>query len=268
MFDPPAVATGPAWNGNAARPAPLGRARVARRSRVKVGSRRDGRTARPVPGQSSLPSWIIGSSSFVFRSTARTIVRSSTPSGLAATAVVAPWIARLVDRHGQARVALPATVIAVLGSLTLLLCVRHDAPDWTLFASYAATATTPNTGGMSRARWAHLLAGDPKGLHTANSFEQAADELCFMLGPVLAAFLCGALFPEAGTLVGAVLPVGQGRRPPTWPAQVLAAGRRDPAVVVMPPHGLTLEEVRYPPDDELPARAALTRTVRQLPAAD
>ncbi|MET9681288.1 MFS transporter [Streptomyces coeruleorubidus] len=128
-----------------------------------------------------------------------------TATGLAATAVVAPWTARLVDRHGQARVALPATVIAVLGSLALLLCVRHDAPDWTLFASYAATATTPNTGGMSRARWAYLLAGDTKALHTANSFEQAADELCFMLGPVLAAFLCGAFFPEAGTLVGAVL---------------------------------------------------------------
>ncbi|MER7402255.1 MFS transporter [Streptomyces sp. NPDC000070] len=128
-----------------------------------------------------------------------------TATGLAATAVVAPWTARLVDRHGQARVALPATVIAVLGSLALLLCVRHGAPDWTLFASYAATATTPNTGGMSRARWAYLLAGDAKALHTANSFEQAADEFCFMLGPVLAAFLCGVFFPEAGTLVGAVL---------------------------------------------------------------
>ncbi|MET9814229.1 MULTISPECIES: MFS transporter [unclassified Streptomyces] len=128
-----------------------------------------------------------------------------TATGLAATAVVAPWTARLVDRYGQARVALPATVIAVLGSLALLLCVRHDAPDWTLFASYAATATTPNTGGMSRARWAHLLAGDAKALHTANSFEQSVDELCFMLGPVLAAFLCGAFFPEAGTLAGAVL---------------------------------------------------------------
>ncbi|MFF6812038.1 MFS transporter [Streptomyces sp. NPDC012403] len=128
-----------------------------------------------------------------------------TATGLAATAVVAPWTARLVDRYGQARVALPATVFAVLGSLALLLCVRHGAPDWTLFASYAATATTPNTGGMSRARWAHLLKGDAEALHTANSFEQAADELCFMLGPVLAAFLCGTFFPEAGTLVGAVL---------------------------------------------------------------
>ncbi|MEV5338563.1 MFS transporter [Streptomyces sp. NPDC052676] len=128
-----------------------------------------------------------------------------TATGLAATALVAPWTARLVDRYGQARIAVPATLLAALGSLALVLCVRHDAPDWTLFAAYAATATTPNIGGMSRARWAHLLDGDPAALHTANAFEQAADELCFMLGPVVAAFLCGTLFPEAGTLVAVVL---------------------------------------------------------------
>ncbi|QGV80359.1 MFS transporter [Streptomyces ficellus] len=128
-----------------------------------------------------------------------------TATGLAATALVAPFTARLVDRYGQARVAVPATVIAVLGSLALLLCVHHHAPAWTLFAAYAATATTPNTGGMSRARWAHLYRHDPAAVHTANAFEQAVDELCFMLGPVLAAFLCAALFPEAGTLAGAVL---------------------------------------------------------------
>lgn len=126
-----------------------------------------------------------------------------TATGMAATALVAPWTARLVDRYGQARIAVPATVIAVLGSLSLVLCVRAQAPAWTLFASYVATATTPNIGGMSRARWTHLL---PRSAHhTAMSFEQAADELCFMLGPVLAAFLCTAVFPEAGTLTGAVL---------------------------------------------------------------
>ncbi|WP_329121979.1 MFS transporter [Streptomyces sp. NBC_01465] len=128
-----------------------------------------------------------------------------TATGLAATAAVAPWTARLIDRHGQARVAVPATLFAALGSLALLLCVHFDAPTWTLFLSYAATATTPNTGGMSRARWAHLHRDDPATLHTANSFEQAVDELCFMTGPVIAAFLCSALFPEAGTLIGAIL---------------------------------------------------------------
>ncbi|MEV7414299.1 MFS transporter [Streptomyces sp. NPDC089919] len=131
-----------------------------------------------------------------------------TATGLAATAVVAPFTARLVDRYGQARIALPATVLAVLGSLALALCVRTGAPDWTLFAAYAATATTPNTGGLSRARWAHLLRSDPAAKHAADSFEQAADELCFLLGPVLAALLSGTLFPEAGTLTGAALLLG------------------------------------------------------------
>ncbi|MFD4970787.1 MFS transporter [Streptomyces sp. NPDC058424] len=155
-----------------------------------------------------LPSGMFGVSAVVMIAGTRgsyALAGAVTATGLAATAVTAPWIARLVDRYGQARIAVPATVCAVLGSLALLLCVRYDAPDWTLFAAYAATATTPNTGGMSRARWAHLLKSDPEALHTANSFEQAADELCFMLGPVLAAFLTGTFFPEAGTLVGAVL---------------------------------------------------------------
>ncbi|MER7759269.1 MFS transporter [Streptomyces sp. NPDC097619] len=128
-----------------------------------------------------------------------------TATGLAATAVVAPWTARLVDRYGQARVAVPATAVAVLGSLLLVLCVRTGAPDWTLFLAYAATATTPNIGGLARARWAHLLHADPAARHTANSFEQAADEACFMFGPVLAAALCAGLFPEAGTLTAAAL---------------------------------------------------------------
>jgi len=128
-----------------------------------------------------------------------------TATGLAATGVVGPLTARLVDRHGQARIALPATLIAVTGALSLAACVRFGAPDWTLFASYAATATTPNTGGMSRARWAHIFRTDPAARHTANSFEQAADELCFMTGPPLAALLCTQLFPESGTLTGAVL---------------------------------------------------------------
>jgi tRNA pseudouridine38-40 synthase len=65
-------------------------------------------------------------------------------------------------------------------------------------------------------------------------------------------------------LVGSMVPVGQGRRPVQWPAQVLSAGRRDPAVMVMPPHGLSLEEVVYPPDDELAARARQSRAVRTL----
>ncbi|MEU0405095.1 MFS transporter [Streptomyces sp. NPDC006197] len=128
-----------------------------------------------------------------------------TAANLAVGSVTGPLIARLVDRYGQARIAVPAAAYAVLGHLVLLLCVHERAPVWALFLTTAVTATTPNTGGMSRARWAHLLRDDPDALHTANAFEQAADELCFMLGPVLAAVLCSALFPEAGTLTAGLL---------------------------------------------------------------
>jgi tRNA pseudouridine38-40 synthase len=63
-------------------------------------------------------------------------------------------------------------------------------------------------------------------------------------------------------LVGALLAVGEGRRPPGWPAEVLAAAVRDPAVRVVAPHGLCLEEVGYPPPAALAARAEQTRRVR------
>jgi tRNA pseudouridine38-40 synthase len=66
-------------------------------------------------------------------------------------------------------------------------------------------------------------------------------------------------------LVGAVIPVGEGRQPVEWPAQVLVAGRRHPGVVVVPAHGLSLEEVTYPPDAELDARHQESR-VRRIAA--
>ncbi|WNI23009.1 tRNA pseudouridine(38-40) synthase TruA [Streptomyces sp. ITFR-16] len=68
-------------------------------------------------------------------------------------------------------------------------------------------------------------------------------------------------------LVGSMLFVGDGRRPDPWPAEVLAAGVRDPGVHVVRPHGLTLEEVAYPADALLAARAVEARNVRTLPGA-
>lgn len=63
-------------------------------------------------------------------------------------------------------------------------------------------------------------------------------------------------------LVGAALAVGDGRRPPEWLAQVLAARRRDPAVTVVAPLGLVLEEVVYPADEQLAARVTEARARR------
>jgi len=69
---------------------------------------------------------------------------------------------------------------------------------------------------------------------------------------------------QVRSMVGALLAVGEGRRPATWPAEILAKGVRDSLVNVAPALGLTLVAVDYPPDDELQARAELTRQRRQL----
>jgi tRNA pseudouridine38-40 synthase len=66
------------------------------------------------------------------------------------------------------------------------------------------------------------------------------------------------------SLIGALLAVGEGQRPVEWPSQVLAGAVRLPDVHVVAAHGLTLEEVTYPRDAELAARAALTRRRREL----
>lgn len=63
-------------------------------------------------------------------------------------------------------------------------------------------------------------------------------------------------------LIGALLAVGDGRRPVPWPGQVLAGRVRTPDAQVAPAHGLTLEAVGYPPAGELRARQQVTRTVR------
>ena len=65
-------------------------------------------------------------------------------------------------------------------------------------------------------------------------------------------------------LVGCLMAVGDGRRDGAWAAGVLAGRQRDPAVRVVRPHGLTLEEVAYPPDVELAARANESRALRTL----
>jgi len=64
------------------------------------------------------------------------------------------------------------------------------------------------------------------------------------------------------SLVGALLAVGEGRKPPAWPASLLTSTERSSQVTVAPAHGLALVRVDYPPDAELAARSAITRNVR------
>lgn len=66
------------------------------------------------------------------------------------------------------------------------------------------------------------------------------------------------------SLMGAMTAIGTGQRDRPWLAGVMTSTVRHPSVQVMPAHGLCLEEVGYPPDTELAARAVQARTKREV----
>lgn len=68
------------------------------------------------------------------------------------------------------------------------------------------------------------------------------------------------------SIVGALVKVGSGVRPITWPEEILCAESRRDAAPLAPAHGLTLESVTYPADDLVGAQAAAARRVREKPA--
>jgi tRNA pseudouridine38-40 synthase len=89
----------------------------------------------------------------------------------------------------------------------------------------------------------------------------ARDGAGVAIGTVRADAFCHSM---VRSLVGCLVAIGEGRRPVAWAGEVLRAETRDPAVPVLQAHGLTLEEVAYPPDDELVERAAQTRSRRTV----
>jgi MFS family permease len=122
--------------------------------------------------------------------------------GMAASA---PQVARLADSRGQRAVLLPLVCVFALSVAGLIVAVRVAAPDWALFLpGLVAGATMPALGPMVRARWSALLAGSPR-LHTAFSLESVADELCFVIGPVLVTVLATEVHPAAGVATAALL---------------------------------------------------------------
>ncbi|HOA58527.1 MAG TPA: MFS transporter [Dermatophilaceae bacterium] len=125
--------------------------------------------------------------------------------GVGTLAVAGPFIGRLIDKHGQRRIALPFIVSsAIFGTSAAVLSIVN-APVWTIFVAYALSAVLPEPGPMSRARWAHIYRDDADQLHTAMSFEQVADEGSFVIGPVVAVLVSTLWFPEAGLLIAELL---------------------------------------------------------------
>ncbi len=150
------------------------------------------------------------------------------------------------QRHRVLWVDGPLNLEAMRASASALLG-EHD------FLSYCKPregATTIRT--LRRLQWRRV------GKNSETKTSTCADAGLVTLSVVADAF-CHSM---VRSLVGAGLAVGQGHKPASWPGELLAAHSRQNAAPVAPPHGLTLEAVSYPPEEELAAQAARARVLR------
>jgi len=116
-------------------------------------------------------------------------------------AIGSPVLARLIDRYGQDKIALPAALASAASMLGLILAVRVHAPTWTFYLCAAlAGLLMPGIGSMVRARWSRIYSGTAT-LHTAYAFESVVDEVVFLIGPVLVTFLTTSVAPSSGLCV-------------------------------------------------------------------
>nr|WP_148234366.1 tRNA pseudouridine(38-40) synthase TruA [Cellulomonas flavigena] len=135
--------------------------------------------------------------------------------------------------------------VAAMDAAARSLVGRHD------FAAYCKPrpdATTIRT--LEEFTWTRPVDGPDAGLVVAHV---QADAFCHSM---------------VRALVGASLAVGEGRRPVTWPRDLLDARTRQGGATVVAPQGLTLEDVGYPSDGELARRAEQTRARRSAHDVD
>jgi tRNA pseudouridine38-40 synthase len=122
-----------------------------------------------------------------------------------------------------------------MNAASLLLVGRHD------FASFCKQREGATT------------------IRTLEQLSWTRDRSGVLVGTVVADAFCHSM---VRALVGCLIAVGEGRQPADWVDEILRAELRNPAVAVVHAHGLTLEEVAYPADDELADRAEQTRAKR------
>lgn len=165
-------------------------------------------------------------------------------------AVGGPLLGRTIDRLGQPRVLIAATVLrsVALGAIVVLAPVSLAA---TCVLAVPAGALTPPLEPALRALWPDLAGDDEHALAAAYELDAGAQELIFVAGPLLVALALALGGPAlavhlasavglVGTLAFALAPAARGWRPSdAWRAGThWAAAVRAPQVGVLLAIGL------------------------------
>ncbi|MCW2771303.1 MAG: transporter [Aeromicrobium sp.] len=126
-----------------------------------------------------------------------------------ANAIGSPIFGSLSDRIGQRPVVLAQSLVGALGLAGIVLVTDPDASQGLIFAAAAITGfAMPQVGPLARVRWRPITRdkGDQRRLvDAAFSYEGAADEASFVLGPATIGLLAIVAEPAGALLAAAAL---------------------------------------------------------------
>ena len=147
-----------------------------------------------------------------------------------ANAVSAPVAGTLADRLGQRPIVLAQSLAGATALATLVLLVHLHASGVVLVATAGlAGLALPQIGPLARVRWRPLTAGTGEHqrrlVDAAFSYEGAADEASFAVGPALIGLGAVAVSPSGGLLAAAALLAVFGSAFALHPSGRHAAGR-------------------------------------------
>ena len=125
-----------------------------------------------------------------------------------ANAVGAPVAGSLADRVGQRPVVFVQSVLGGLGLIALVTLAHAQVAPWAVITSAAlAGAAMPQIGPLARVRWRpitrHQEHHQPRLMEAAFSYEGAADEASFVLGPALLGLIVVVASPELALVIAA-----------------------------------------------------------------
>ena len=150
-----------------------------------------------------------------------------------ANALGAPVFGSLADRTGQRPVVLGQSLAGGAGLVLLVIVTQSGASSPVVIATSAlAGLAIPQIGPLARVRWGPVLVGTRDRrtlLDAAFSYEGAADELSFVLGPATVGLLAVLVDPSEALLLAAVVLVLFGSAFALHPTAALT--RPDPSAV-------------------------------------
>lgn len=146
-------------------------------------------------------------------------------------AVGSPLFGALSDRVGQRPVVLVQSLAGAAGLAGIVAVTHPGASEWAIFALAGMTGFfLPQVGPLARVRWRPITreARDQRRLvDAAFSYEGAADEASFVLGPAIIGVLAIVAEPAGALLAAAALLAVFGSWFAVHPTSALVAGRTE-----------------------------------------